>query len=636
MLKFMRAHATSWFIKIIIGAIIVVFVLYFGGQRQERKRFTIATVGDTYITAGEFDRAYRNALENLRENYSRIFGEQPPPDLLKGIDVKKQVLDQLIDAAAVEHYGRNMGLRVGEEELRGAILYNPAFQRGGRFDRSLYEQFVRGLGLDEEKYLALVQRDLMNQRIAALIGDTAVILSDEEEKDLYALENGKINLSFVKVSPQAFVREVSVSQDKLEQYYAEHKEEYLMPAQVKVIYLRFSPDAYRTEVRVSPQEVQEYYDMNREQYHSPARVRLRHILIRVSPDATPEVTGKARLTAEKALAEARRGASFAALARQYSDDPSASKGGDLGYFSRGEMEQSMERVVFSLRKGELGPVVRTSHGFHIVKVEDVQAGKTRGMEEVKKEIAFRLMQEKAFELAAIHAEDAAYQAKKRGGLRPYADEQGVQVREGGPFTAGAPGSQEKLPAIAFTLEAGDVSSAFQDGDDFFVLQVIDKIPPQVPSLDKVRGRVREAFIASSARELAQGAARDLLLAWRKGERFREILSRYGLRVDETGFFTRSLSSAPGIGPLGDYAATIAALTLEDPWPEDIAEVNKAFVVVKLQGVAKVDEKAYDSEKAAFRTQLTGYKGRELLEGWLTAIKQRIKIDINEELLGGYR
>jgi peptidyl-prolyl cis-trans isomerase D len=246
------------------------------------------------------------------------------------------------------------------------------------------------------------------------------------------------------------------------------------------------------------------------------------------------------------------------------------------------------------------------------------------------------MKEKAYELAAIHAEDAAYQAKKRGGLRPYADEQGVQVREGGPFRAGAPGSQAKLPAVAFTLEAGDVSSAFQDGEDFFVLQVIDKIPPQVPPLDKVKGRVTEAFVASSARELAQAAARDLLLAWRKGERFRDVLGRYGLRIDETGFFTRSSSSAPGIGPLGDYAGTIAALTLEDPWPEDIAEVNKAFVVVKLQGAAKVDEKAYERGKAAFRTQLTGYKGRELLQGWLAAMKQRIKIDINEELLGGYR
>jgi peptidyl-prolyl cis-trans isomerase D len=629
MLKFMRTHATSWFIKIIIGAIVVVFVLYFGGQREERKKTVIATIGDYHIGIGDFNRAYQNELEN----YRKIFGQQLSPDLLKGFNVKQQVLDQLINADVIQQGAQGIGIRVDDKELGEAILQFPAFQREGAFDRDLYEEFLRSKSYDTEKFLELLKRDLMNQRLMEIFGDTAVILSEEEVQDLYALENGKINVSFVKVTPQALAKHVTITQDKVEQYYAEHKEGFLAPAEVKVIYLRFSPDAYRKEVDVSPQEVQQYYDMNREQYQRPERVRISNILIRVSPSANPDVVEKARLKAEKVRAEARGGANFAALARKYSDDSSARKGGDLGYFARGEIEPPLGKVVFNLNKGEIGPVVRTSRGFHIIKVEDVQKGKQSTLDEARKEIISHLMNEKAKDLAALHAEDAAYQAKKKGGLKPYADEARLQVLQAGPFKAGESASKGKLPSVAFTLESGDISSTFQDGEDYFVLQVLNKIPPQILPLEKVRGRVQEALVSSLSQGLAQGIARDLLAAWRKGAGFGDLLSRYGLKVEETGFFKRSVSSPPRMGPLGKYVDKIATLTLEDPWPEDIAEVNNTFVVVKLKGVERVDEKEYLKGKDAFRTQLDNYKGRELLQGWLTAMKKKVKIEVNQELLG---
>jgi peptidyl-prolyl cis-trans isomerase D len=293
-------------------------------------------------------------------------------------------------------------------------------------------------------------------------------------------------------------------------------------------------------------------------------------------------------------------------------------------------------VVFSLRKGEISSVVRSNVGFHIFKAEDMQGGNTRTLNEAKKEIISHLMNEKADDLAAIHAEDAAYQAKKKGGLKPYADEARLQVREGGPFRAGEPESKRKLPSVAFSLEKGDVSSAFQDGKDYIVLQVVDKIPPQALPLDKVKVRVTEALASSLAQGLAQGVARDLLSAWGKGHGFQDLLRRYGLRVDETGFFKRSESSPPRIGPLGAFAAKIATLTQEGPWPDDIAEVNNAFVVIKLQGVEGVGEREYAKEDVAFRTQLESYAWKEFIQGWLAEMKKKVKIEINQELLGEFR
>jgi peptidyl-prolyl cis-trans isomerase D len=631
MLKYMRTHATSWFIKILLGLIIVVFVLWGMGRIKSKEETIIATVGGDYITRVEFDRTY----QELFEYYTRIFGQQLSPDLLKGLNIKQQALEQLINTAIIRQGFQKLGFRVSKGELRDAILQYPAFQRNGQFDRNLYAQFLGSAGMDEEKFQKLIRTNLMNQRMVRLIGDIGVVITETEAQELYFLENEQINLSFVKISPQAFTGRVTVTQDDLEGYYAEHGEEFRTPAQVTVRYLRFSHNAYLQEAKVSPQEVQEYYDMNIEQYQRLQKVRVRHILIGVSPEAGPDVVEQAHKKAEKVLAEARRGADFAALARKYSDDPSASKGGDVGYFSRGEMDPALGEVVFSLRKGEISPVVRTRYGFHIVKVEDVQEGKIKGLDEVKEEIISHVRREKAQYLAAIHAEDAAYQAKKQGGLQSYADEMGLELKEKGPFKAGA-GPSERFSSIAFTLGENEISSAFQDGEDYFVLQVVDKIPPQIPPLEKVRGQVQGALVSSLAQGMAQGIAHDLLIAWKKSEGFGDLLRANGLTVKETGFFKRTSSSPPGIGPLGEHIGEVATLSPEVPWPDDIIEVNNIYVVVKLRNVKKVEEKEYEQAKETYRKQLSGFKERALLEGWLAAMKKKVPIESNQELLAQYR
>jgi peptidyl-prolyl cis-trans isomerase D len=323
------------------------------------------------------------------------------------------------------------------------------------------------------------------------------------------------------------------------------------------------------------------------------------------------------------------------LARKYSDDTSASEGGDLGYFSRDEMDPALREAVFSLRKGEISPVVRTGYGFHIVKVEDVKEAEMKGLDEVKDEIISHVRGDKAQYLAAIHAEDAAYQAKKKGGLQPYADEAGLEVLEEGPLRAGE-GDRERFSSIAFTLDVNETSSAFQDGEDYFVLQVVDKIPPQIPPLDEVRGQVQGALVSSLAQGMTQGIALDLLIAWKKGEGFGEVLRTNGLKVEETGFFKRNEPSPPGLGPLGEQSSAVATLSLEVPWPDDIIELNDAYLVVKLRDVKKAKEKSHVDEKDTYRNQLSGLKGKALLEGWLAVMKKKVPIEPNEELLGRYQ
>jgi len=129
-------------------------------------------------------------------------------------------------------------------------------------------------------------------------------------------------------------------------------------------------DALR-EVRVSPEEVRTFYEENREEFRHDAEVRASHILVRVAPGSPAAKRTAARERADAVLAELRGGADFAAVAKARSEDPvSAARGGDRGYFSRGEMDQAFETAAFALSPGQLSGVVETRYGFEIITVTD--------------------------------------------------------------------------------------------------------------------------------------------------------------------------------------------------------------------------------------------------------------------------
>jgi peptidyl-prolyl cis-trans isomerase C len=136
-------------------------------------------------------------------------------------------------------------------------------------------------------------------------------------------------------------------------------------------------------VSVSPQEIRRYYQANQAEFEMPEQVRVRQIVVFAEEEA------------QKILDALRNGsADFAAMARQKSTAPESDRGGDLGYFGKGEMPAEFD-VVFSLEKGGMSGVVKSPYGFHLFKLEDRRKPRTMTLEEASKSIAQRLTREKA-------------------------------------------------------------------------------------------------------------------------------------------------------------------------------------------------------------------------------------------------
>ena len=145
---------------------------------------------------------------------------------------------------------------------------------------------------------------------------------------------------------------------------------------------------------VPESEIKAYYDSNPQYFQQPEQVRASHILIKVEPDAKEEDKAAALGKIKDVQKKLKEGAKFDALAKEYSEGPSKDKGGDLGYFRRGQMVKPFEEKAFSLKPGEVSDVVETQFGYHLIEVVDVKPASVVPFSEVKERIQKFLQQQK--------------------------------------------------------------------------------------------------------------------------------------------------------------------------------------------------------------------------------------------------
>ena len=148
------------------------------------------------------------------------------------------------------------------------------------------------------------------------------------------------------------------------------------------------------EAELTDEDLEKYYEENKDEFARPAQVRASHILIDVKPDAEAEQVAEASAKAETVLREVKAGGDFAELAKKYSGGPTSRRGGDLGYFSKGRMAPEFDEAVFALANiDDVSDIVKTQFGFHIIKLTGKKEAQQQTFEQAKRRIEARLKQE---------------------------------------------------------------------------------------------------------------------------------------------------------------------------------------------------------------------------------------------------
>jgi len=175
---------------------------------------------------------------------------------------------------------------------------------------------------------------------------------------------------------------------------------YLRNQQEQDLTIQKYKENFDKNVKITDEEMKKYYEEHKKDYYKD-EVKASHILIStVDDNGKPLSEAKkkeAKKKAEEVLKKAKSGEEFSELAKEYSDDPgSAANGGDLGYFTKGQMVQPFEEAAFSLKPGEISGLVESEYGYHIIKVYD-KIDKQLSFDEVKDQIKKTLMEDKYME-----------------------------------------------------------------------------------------------------------------------------------------------------------------------------------------------------------------------------------------------
>ena len=165
------------------------------------------------------------------------------------------------------------------------------------------------------------------------------------------------------------------------------------------------------KVVVTEEETKAYYTGNPQLFKQPEQVKASHILIKVEPNADDAAKEAARNKISEVRQKLSAGGDFAELAKEYSEGPSGPRGGDLGYFRRGQMVKPFEDAAFSMQVDQVSELVETRFGYHLIKVYEKTPEKTLTYDEVKEKISERLKREKIQKGAQEYVENLKKDAK---------------------------------------------------------------------------------------------------------------------------------------------------------------------------------------------------------------------------------
>ncbi|MEO8260482.1 MAG: peptidyl-prolyl cis-trans isomerase [Acidobacteriota bacterium] len=632
MLDRMRRHKSwlKWSLILVCLAFVVFYIPDFlrGTGADAAAGDTVASIEGRSITAGEFRKIYQAQVQAYRTAY----GGQMNDQLLKQLGVEQQILQQMVDERAAIAEADRLNVAVSDAEVRQRILSIPAFQESGQFiGEQRYIQLLQAQRppMTPADFESSVRRGLTVEKLRQTLSDW-ITVPDKEVEQEYRHRNDKVKLALVSVTAASVRSQVTVSDDEVAQYFDAHKSDFMMPEKRKIRYLLVDLDAIRAKTVVPAADIERAYNNGIEQYSTPEQIRASHILLKTEGKDDAEV--KAR--AEALLAQVKAGADFAALARKSSEDEASAKaGGDLDYFGRGRMIPEFEQVAFQLMPGETSDLVKTSYGYHIIRLVDKKPGTTKTLAEVRPQINDQLVSERAQVQAADVATRLAKDISKPADLDKVAKAQGMTVQESGFFARDEPtlalGTSPDAAARVFQMNADQVEGPVQTSRGFAFISLVSKQDPYVPMLAEVKDRVRDEVTRQKAQELSRQKATELAAKLKNAPDFDKAAKAAGVEAKTTELVARD-APLPDLGVAP--AVEEAAFKLPVGATSDPISTDNGSAIVKVLEKKEVTPAELATAKDKFREELLSDRRNRFFSAYMAKAKQKMKIEVNREAL----
>lgn len=627
MLQNIRERFTGKFALAILLLLCVPFA-FFGIPADFTGGGTAAKVNDVEISLGQLQNAYQQALARYAQS-----GTDIPPEL-HGV-VRDAVLSNIIRETLVNLHLADAGYRITDQMIADFIRQVPIFQEDGKFSSDLYygwlEQQAMTAPQFEESRRQAMRADQFQRGIAA----TAFVTPAEYRRylNLYG-EQRRATIATFDV--QAVAEGIELEDQEIADYYAAHPEEFQAPESVDLAYIEIDRRELAQDVEITDAELQEYYAQVSNRYLQDEQRQARHILVAFGDDED------AALEEATALAErARAGEPFEDLARQYSDDSgTAEQGGDLGAVLKSQMPGALGDTIFSMQEGEIAGPVRSDFGFHVVRLDDIEAGGPLPLEQVRAELERELRDEiVADDFRALEGKlsDALFDAQD---LQAMAEAAGLEVQTTSGFTraGGEPfgNNQAAIDAVfnPMVLEDGRISEIVElDADRAAVFEVREHHPAAVRPLEEVREQIVAQLRGERAREIVRERAAELQASLAEGADFEEAAESAGAEVTASTMLRRQDES---VDPRVLQAIFMAPRPAgpEQPSIGEAVSGSGDYTVFRVAAVLPGRPEAIPlAERDARKLQLAAESGRADYTALLLELEREADIVRSEDPLG---
>jgi peptidyl-prolyl cis-trans isomerase D len=632
MIRFLQTQGRTQKVLLVgfLGLICITMVMYLvpgfnDAFNSSSNPDVVAKVGSHEITGQEVQRVSTSMVR-------RQFPKGAPPQFA-GI-FQDQAFQSLVTQNVFLAEAQRLGLEATDAELQNELQHgafsDQIFPDGNFIGKDQYNSWVQAnTGLNVPKFEELVKQDLTIRKLRDVIEGGATV-SPADVKTEYLRASTKVKIDYATISLQQVAKTITPSDSELKAYYEKNQKQLAnaIPEQRKARYIVVDA-AHIPGAKVSDADLDAYYKQHQEEFREQRSAKVRHILIAAgTPGSAPD---QKTLDAAKAKADdvlkqvkASNGKNFAELAKKYSDDPgSKDKGGEYPPFVPGQTDPAFDNAIFTGKVGEfLGPV-KTAFGYHIIQVENRTEPHLRSLDDVRAQITPIVTGQKMKSQVDALANTLQTQARTQG-LDKAAAGHSLQVISTDFFDRGAAlpgvGNSPQFADYVFGNAPNTPPTSVQTQQGWAIVQTTDVKAARTPTFEEAKAQLAARYSQERAQSLLVEKTKELADKAHALHNLKEAAKQVGATF-KTSDFVAPTQQVPDLGVLGQ----IVDVTVMKPGEiSNAVNAGQSGAVISLVEKQIPTDAEFATSKDQFREQLLGQKRNELLEVYVSTLRDKME------------
>lgn len=613
--NFLKSWPGRIFLMLCLSPLVILGLeSYFTGSANAND---VAKVGDQTISRAEYQDAINNRRNELLQNGVEA-------SAINTNALNREVLKSLINRALLRNQSDQLGMHVSDKVINDLLLQDPQFlDENGQFSNDRFAFALQQQGMTKDQLFNQYRQQLNLMQLYASVAQTA-LYPEAEINDLLALQLETRDVWVYRLPWEQYKDKVSVSNKEIEDYYNKHQNDLNSVAMVDLAYIQLDPSKVAVD-EVTEEDVQAQYNAFKANYVGDYSQKVSQIL----------VTGaNAQKTIEQIESRLEKGESFAALAKEFSEDPvSAAKGGDIGTFNPdvfGADGAKVAQAIEGLNKDQVSEPVKTSFGYQLFKVTEMSGEGIPSLDSMREELVAQAERQKREELIADKITRINEMAIDGVGIEDIAQQEELSVQKIKDYTKKDNKTVLAQPAVIeaafddFAIQDESVSASIKVNNGTLWVQPTNYRPVKPLTLQQATAEIKTILVKQKASAQALAAAQAIS----------KTVNDKGMQAAQAKFQSLGNINRQSSLLTANEQAIAFSKDSTDGKPVAVSEkTNEGATVLVLGPITKgsmQDVPAAELSQAMF--DMRSIRGQEYFSDYVEYLKGATKIEENERVI----